>query len=357
MQWCLFSFCPSAKLDRRGRKGQPWLRRRAEEDGAVGVAGKELNGSFKKDFTRLGQGLNLIENENGVRQPVKPAGRRVRRGITGVQKLNETGEDDVAVPPLGQALIGRLLAFGFNDDVRVMLENGRVVIKRFANVLRVLVENGVVGNDIEDAGVAIVRRVPERITQAGIRLSAAGRNRQGIDARRRNGFLKTDIGNLAADAIDAIYATQMGLAVIFEGVQQGVPVRHMIGGSKRILSILKAGGVSAVVIYQYAQKQPANQSQRSVHAGTPLGQIRKQRVKFSTGAIKQSIQSIGIRNVFEEPRNSFVHVNGSGFRLEPIEQRRPAVRIQAIAQARVVSENAEHDNLRRRASASISPRP
>lgn len=179
--------------------------------------------------------------------------------------------------------------------------------------------------------MAIVRRVPESVSQAGIRLPAAGRNRQGIDARCRKSFLKTGIGNFAADAIDAIYATQMGLSVIFEGVQQGVPVGRMIGERERILSILKAGGVPAVVIYQYAQKQPANQSQCGVHAGTPLGQIRKQRVKFSTGALKQSIQSIGIRNVFEEPRNSFVHVNGSGFRLEPIEQRRPAVRIQAIA--------------------------
>lgn len=202
-----------------------------------------------------------------------------------------------------------------------------------------------------------MRRVPERVSQAGIRLPAAGRNRQGIDARCRKSFLKTGIGNFAADAVDALRAVQMGLAVIFKGIQQSVPVGRMIGERERILSILEAGRIPAIGVHQYAQKQAANQSQRSVHAGTTLRQIRKQRVKFSTGAIKQSIQSIGIRNVFEEPRNSFVHVNGSGFRLEPIEQRRPAVRIQAIAQPRMMPENAKHDNLRRRASASISPRP
>ena len=166
--------------------------------------------------------------------------------------------------------------------------------------------------------MAIVRRVPESVSQAGIRLPAAGRNRQGIDARCRKSFLKTGIGNFAADAIDAIYATQMGLSVIFEGVQQGVPVGRMIGERERILSILKAGGVPAVVIYQYAQKQPANQSQRSVHAGTTLGQIRKQRSELATGVLKQRVQLIGIRNVFEEPRNSFVRVNGSSLRFEPV---------------------------------------
>ena len=81
--------------------------------------------------------------------------------IKRVEKLHHTGQNHVAIPALRQAPVLHPLAFILHNNIGVVLEDAVISIERRANVARVLVEDGVEWNDIEDARHTVTRGVPE----------------------------------------------------------------------------------------------------------------------------------------------------------------------------------------------------
>ena len=177
------------QLDRRGRERKARLRGRAEHNCAAAILRQKLYRALKEHLAGLGQRLDFIEYQHGVGQRMEAARRRVGRGIAGVEELHQAGEYDVAVPALGQALVCVLLVLRLDNDIGMMLQYGGIVRKRLADVAGVLIEDGVVGNDVEQAPLPVEGGVSERIAQAGKRLAAARRHGQCDDARFRRSLL------------------------------------------------------------------------------------------------------------------------------------------------------------------------
>ena len=69
---------------------------------------------------------------------------------------------------------------------------------------RILVDDGRIGNDVDDAIKLVLLRVMQRIAQAGQRFAAAGGYGEGINASRVFRSVQTGIGNVAADFINGI---------------------------------------------------------------------------------------------------------------------------------------------------------
>lgn len=67
-------------------------------------------------------------------------------------------ENDVTVPALGQAAVSLLLVLCWQDDVGMVLQDRWIIVQRGANVCGVLVEDRVVGDNVEKCGADHAQR-------------------------------------------------------------------------------------------------------------------------------------------------------------------------------------------------------
>ena len=329
------------QLDRRARERQARLRRRAEHDGTAALGAEKPNRALKQRLAALGQGLNLVKDQHGAGQPVQPSGIRVGRSIAGVEELHHAGQDDVAVPALGQALVGLLLLLlaaavaRLGDDVGVVLKDGGGIAQRLADIPCILVEDRVIGDDVEDAALPVRLCVSERKAQAGKRLAAARGHAEREDAGRRGGLFPADIGNLCADAIDFPRAVQMGLAIGFKGFKECVPVGRGRRPGERILAVFKARGIPAIRVDEEAEQQAAG------HApGKRLALCAKQRVDLAAGRGKARVQLRPGGDVLKEPAAGLIVMEEVLRILHLLDIGRLALFIQAVAQPRMVAQDA-----------------
>lgn len=134
-------------------------------------------------------------------------------------------ENDVTVPALGQAAVSLLLVLCWQDDVGMVLQDRRIIVQRGANVCGVLVEDRVVGDDIENAALTMRRGMTQCIAQTGVSLAAAGRDGKRDDAGGGPGSRQTGVRDLGADAVDAAVSVQMRASEGLECCKQPLSAR------------------------------------------------------------------------------------------------------------------------------------
>ena len=344
------------QLDRRARERQARLCRRAEHDGAAAFGAEKPDRALKQRLAVLGQRLNLIEDQHSAGQPVQPSGIRVGRSIAGVEELHHAGQDDVAVPALGQALVGLLLLLlaaavaRLGDDVGVVLEDGGGIAQRLADIPGVLVEDGVVGDNVEDSALPIRFRMPERKAQAGKRLAAARGYAEREDTGLAYRFFMADIGNFCADAVDFPRAVQMGLAIGFKGFKERIPVGRRRRRGEGILAVFKARGIPAIGVDEAAEQQAAGHAQAEILlglVGNALAEGDEAAPDLAAGRGETRVQLRFISDVFKEPSAGLIVMEEVLRILHLLDIGRLALFIQTVAQPRMVAQDAQRDELRR----------
>ena len=136
-------------------------------------------------------------------------------------------------------------------------------------------------------------------------------------------------------------------AELLECIEQRVPIGSS-RGFKRIFIVFKAGGIPSIRVHQRAQHEAADQPQRDRRIGRRFVQIGKERGQFAAGALKQRVQLGFIRDILQEPCDRFIGMDGNRFVFHIFKKRRLAFHIEAVRQARMMPQYAQHGNLRRR---------
>ena len=286
---------------------------------------------------------------------MQPACVRVGRGVAGIEELHHAGQDDVAVPALGQAAVSLLLLLlraallRLRDDVGVVLEDGGVIIQRLADVRCVLVEDGVVRDDIKDAALLMQSRMAQRKAQAGERLAAARGDGERDDTARRGGLFVANVGDFRADAVDFARTVKSGFAEALEGLQQRVPVGRGGWLCEGILPILEARGIPAVRIDEEAQQQAAEQAGAVVLLSVikAFCACGEEPIDFGTRGEKERCQLVARGDVSEKPADSLVVMQKIPFLPHGLQIGGLSEFIQTVAQPGVVAEDAQRDELRR----------
>lgn len=140
----------------------------------------------------------------------------------------------------------------------------------------------------------------------------------------------------------------MRAAESFKCGKQRIPIRCRRRG-ERILSVIEARGIPAVGIHKNAQQQPCEQTKHrktQVISRLRLDTRGEKSLDLGVGGVKHGIKLCCGGDVLQKPARGLFVMQRRKLGLHRLGKRRVTF-IQAVAQSRVVAENAHGDDLRR----------
>nr|WP_205666067.1 hypothetical protein [Aquabacter cavernae] len=173
-----------------------------------------------------GQSLHFVQDDDAVGDVVQLAAARGAVRVQALEELHRRGHHDGNVPILRRALkfgdgggrlvIGQALAARrLPIEAGMVFENIGVITQGRAEDGRGLIDDGCIGNDVDDAVQLVPNRMFQREGEGRQRLPAAGRDRQREQPGRQGGLLGRMAQNAGAQAIE------------FTGRRAGGKARHV----------------------------------------------------------------------------------------------------------------------------------
>ena len=176
---------------------------------------------------RQWQHLRLVEDHDAVRQIVQLPALRGSVGVHGFKQLHRRCHHNGHVPIFG----GQRFAdfFGLCAVRKLYVHAGmmlqHVSIAQYgAENRRILIDDGRIGNDVDDSLHAVMHRMPQRKAQRRNRLSAAGRHSKGVNAPRLFSCRQASIQYFTAQPVKLRLRILPWLNVFFQSSQQRLQI-------------------------------------------------------------------------------------------------------------------------------------
>ena len=208
----------------------------------LGTGGEELFGEF----------LGFVEDDDAVGDVVEFAATGRLGGVEGLEELDVGGDDDRDVGPVfGELSKGNgdfvflLAPFGlgvmFEDVVSVAI----LFIKDSREGVSGLLDDGGIGDGVDDFVLAVGDGVFEGEAKGGEGLAAAGGDGEGVEAGGVLGLGEDGVEDVVAEFVDGAIMTE-GCHVRVVAVEEGGEIVELLGASGGVLGVHEALGVEPV---------------------------------------------------------------------------------------------------------------
>ena len=168
------------------------------------------------------QGLDFVKNQHAAGLWVDMPCAARTTAEPGIEKLHHGGKHNRLIPILGKQLVLPALFFGV--EIRMVFQNP-IFAEDVAHGLGILVDDGGIGNNVDNAVEIVLLRMMQGIAQTCQRFTAAGRHGQRVDALRVGGTFQADIGNSATDFVNFWMAVFKIFQIRFKLINRFLPIR------------------------------------------------------------------------------------------------------------------------------------